>query len=109
MATPEEIAELRRMIGEPDSDPPWDDTSLTALIDGSSSMNVAAKKAWEQKAAAYASMVDVSESGSSRRLSQLQEQALRMVSYYRGLAEGEVGENDVDLTGYTYTLPIERR
>lgn len=109
MATAEEIAELRRMIGESLNESPWDDATIAALIDASPSMNVAAMKSWEQKAATYASMVDVSESGSSRRLSQLQEQALRMVAYYRGLVEGEPIDNGVDLTGYTYTLPIERR
>ena len=108
MATLEEITELRRMIGEPLSDVPWDDAAVSALIDASSSMNVAAMKAWEQKAAAYASLVDISESGSSRRLSQLQEQALRMVAYYRAIVEGEVVTGE-PLVGYTYTLPIERR
>jgi hypothetical protein len=106
MATSEEIAQLRRMIGEPLTDAPWEDASIAALIDNASSMNAAARQAWEQKAATYAGMVDTSESGSSRRLSQLQEQALRMVNYYRLLVEGE---STTDLVGYTYTLPIERR
>lgn len=108
MATLEEIAELRRMIGEPGSDAPWDDAAVGVLIDASSSMNAAAMKAWEQKAASYASLVDISESGSSRRLSQLQEQALRMVTYYRNIVEGEIATG-TDLTGYAYTVPIERR
>lgn len=108
MATADEIAELRRMIGEPENVSPWDDAAIAALIDASSSMNVAAMKSWEQKAATYAGMVDVQESGSSRRLSQLQEQALRMVAYYRKLIT-EPDEEDGSLLGFTYTLPIERR
>lgn len=108
MATADEIAELRRMIGELDNVSPWDDTAVAALIDGSSSMNGAAMKGWEQKAATYASMVDTSESGSTRRLSQLQEQALRMVTYYRGLIT-EPDDDAANLLGYTFTLPIERR
>lgn len=108
MATSEQIAQFRRMIGELSNTAPWDDAYVSQVIDASASLNAAAARAWEEKAAIYASMVDVTESGSSRRLSQLQEQALRMAAHYRGLAEGESVEDEVDLTGYSYTVPIER-
>jgi len=108
MATPEQINELRRMIGELDNAAPWENDYVGSLIDASASLNTAAMKAWEQKAALYAGMVDTAESGSSRRLSQLQDQALKMAAHYRSLVEGEAG-TEVDLTGYSYTVFSERR
>lgn len=108
MATPEQIAQFRRMIGELQNESPWDDAYVSSVIDASASLNAAAARAWEEKAAIYASMVDTTESGSQRRLSQLQEQALKMAAHYRGLAAGEAVEEETDLTGYTYSVPIQR-
>lgn len=109
MASPEQIDELRRMIGELENAAPWEDAYVSQLIDASASLNVAAMKAWDQKAAIYASMVDTAESGSSRRLSQLQDQALKMAAYYRKIATGESSEDDSDLTGYSFTVNSTRR
>lgn len=106
MATAEEIAQLRLMIAEPDDVAPWTDAYLGALIDAAEGdLNASSLTIWTSKAASFAGMVDTTESGSSRRLSQLQEQALKMVAFYKNAAETpEVS----DLTGYAYTLPIER-
>lgn len=106
MATPEEIAALRAMIGEPNDVEPWTDAALGALIDANDGdLNVSAYTSWTNKAATYSGMVDTTESGSSRRLSQLQEQALKMAAHYQSVSSTpEVS----DLTGYAYTLPIER-
>lgn len=108
MATPEQIAQFRRMIGELSNTAPWDDAYVSSVIDASASLNAAAARAWEEKAALYAGMVDTAESGSSRRLSQLQDQALKMAAHYRGLAAGEAVGDETDLTGYSYSVPIER-
>lgn len=108
MATPEQITELRRMIGELENVAPWDNDYVSSLIDASASLNVAAMRSWEQKAALYATMVDTAESGSSRRLSQLQDQALKMAAHYRRIADGEAG-SDIDLAGSSYSVNIERR
>lgn len=108
MATPEQLAQFRRMIGELTNAAPWDDAYCTQVIDASSSLNAAATRAWEEKAAIYAGMIDTTESGSSRRLSQLQAQALNMAGYYRKLTEGEAEGEDPTLTGYAYVVQIER-
>lgn len=108
MATSEQITQFRRMIGELTDAEPWTDAYISDLIDASASMNAAASQGWLEKAATYAGMVDMGESGSTRRLSQLRTSALEMAGYYRKLAEGEAAEGEEDLTGYAYVVEIER-
>jgi hypothetical protein len=60
----------------------------------------AAAAVWQEKAASVAGLVDVTESGSSRRLSQLKDAYLAM-----GTAVGGVVQES---TGGTFTVEIER-
>lgn len=106
MAELEDIARLRRLIGEPDNVEPWTDAVLAQMIDDAIDLNSAALEVWESKAASSATMVDTAESGSSRRMSQVHDQALKMIAYFRGLIQPST--QPPDLTGYAYTLPIER-
>lgn len=106
MADPADIARLRRLIGEPNDVEPWSDAVLSDIIDGVPDLDSAALEVWEAKASAAASFVDTTESGSSRKMSQLHEQALKMVAYYRGLSTPATAPPD--LTGYAFTMPIER-
>lgn len=101
-----DIARLRRLIGEPDDTNGWTDSVLSDIIDANDDLNTAAVEVWESKAAEAASLVDTTESGSSRRMSQLHDQAMRMATYYRGLTEEPTQPPGLD--GYAYTLPIER-
>lgn len=94
MASQEEIAELRLLINEPDDSNDWTDERLGAIIDDSSSLNEAAGTAWTQKAASYADLVDVSESGSSRKLSDLRRSALEMAGHFNGLGSNGAVGND---------------
>lgn len=89
MASPEDIANLRDLINEPDDTNGWTDDKLAAVIDGAASVNTAAGKVWVLKAGQLATLVDVSESGSSRKLSDLRKNAMEMASYYSGLDGGE--------------------
>lgn len=85
MASPEDIATLRGLVGEPDDSNGWTDEKLGDIIDGETSLNLAASKVWVLKAGQFAHLVDVSESGSSRKLSDLRKNAMEMGSYYAGL------------------------
>lgn len=105
MADPIDIARLRRLIGESD-ETEWSDVVLAEIIDGAPDLNTAALEVWESKAAGAASLVDTTESGSSRKMSQLHDQALKMIAYFRGLTDEPT--QPPDLTGYAYTMPIER-
>lgn len=87
----EDIASLRLLIGEPLNAEPWTDVRLAEIIvatrdtDESVNLNRAAAMVWQQKASASATLVDVSESGSSRKLSDLHKNALAMQKHFSGL------------------------
>ncbi len=78
MATAEEIAAFRLLINESEDKLPYDDTTLSARLDAALSPQGRAAEVWREKAAAYADLVSVSESGSSRQLSDLHKNALAM-------------------------------
>jgi hypothetical protein len=90
VATPAERALLREMISEPDDANGWTDDRLDAVIlatlntDGSANLRRAAGNIWEAKAATMTSLTDVTESGSSRRLSQAFDHAMKMAGLYGG-------------------------
>lgn len=87
MATSEAIAALRLLIAEP-TDEMYEDEMLGAALDLlGGSQEMAAASIWTQKAASYATLVDVSESGSSRKLSDLHKNALAMAGQFGSAAE----------------------
>lgn len=72
MATAAQIAELRIMINQPDNVEPWTDETLGMLIDAKNGdLKAAAYSVWEGKAAQVAHLVDISEGGSSRKMSDM--------------------------------------
>jgi Cdc6-like AAA superfamily ATPase len=54
----------------------------TSALTGVVNYNLAAREVWSWLAAKYAQLVDTSESGSTRKLSDLHKHALTMVSQY---------------------------
>jgi hypothetical protein len=78
MASKEQITALRLLINEQDDKAPYDDIALSTRIDATPSTEGLAAQIWREKAAMYASLVNVSESGSSRSLSDLHKNALAM-------------------------------
>jgi hypothetical protein len=106
MASPEQIADLRRMISEPDDADPWTDIVLGGLIDAAAGdLNTVAADVWQEKASTYSEMVDISEAGSSRKNSQLMGNALKMAEFFSGKAESAAPVPGVDLPT---TSPIVR-
>lgn len=91
MADEAQVAELRRLIDEPDNVPPWMDDVLSARLDAREGTSIASLAAtiWREKAAMYSGLIDVQEGSSSRKLSQLQSQALKMADSL-ALADGPV-------------------
>lgn len=94
MATVDEIAELRRLIGEPTNMAPWTDGVVGARIDAAVDvdMRTLAATIWREKAAGYAVLVDVQEGNSKRSLSQLQKQALAQASSLDADVQAEYSE-----------------
>jgi len=88
MATPAELALLRDMTSEPDNGDGWTDEKLEVFIEASRNTNgtlnlrAAAGKVWEAKAASLTELTDVAESGSSQRLSQAFDHAVKMAGLF---------------------------
>jgi hypothetical protein len=88
MATPDQIAEVRRNTDER-VDENWGDPAISALIDVGS-VSSASAVIWRQKAAQYADLVDVSEAGASHAFSDLHKNALTMAGQYDAQYQVEV-------------------
>lgn len=82
MATTDQIAELRAAINQPDNTDPFTDTFLSSLIDQYGGVDPAAAKLWEIKAGQVAALVNISEGGSSRSMSDLYTHYLQMADRY---------------------------
>lgn len=103
-ASPEDILLVRRMTGETDSDSDYSDADIIAYVaSATGNLRAAAAQIWDEKAAASAPLVDVTESGSSRRLSQAHANALTMA---KGLRDGDA-PGEVALGG-TRIRPLKR-
>lgn len=102
MATQEEIEQLRRMTDVDDGDDVYTEEVLSTYIDNlAGNLTAVAAAIWAEKAASYAGLVDVTESGSSRRLSQLHTAALTMAKKYQP-------DETPDQGGASFTTGMER-
>lgn len=101
MATAVQIADLRALINEPD-ETTYTDIVLNTRIDSvDGDVNALASTIWREKAARYATLIDVQEGSSNRKMSQLHQQALRMAD--------SLGGGLLAVTGrVARTRPIER-
>lgn len=106
MATPELIAALRLLIAEPDSTGTYTDAVLDAILDTmSGDLNKSAYEVWIQKAAAASDLVDISEGGSSRKMGDLQDNALKMAAHFASATPGGV---EPDAPKYTRLHKLAR-
>ena len=78
MAEAEHIALVRTYTDET-TDEHWDDTALGALID-ELGIEGATARVWRAKQARYSRLVDVSEAGAARKMSQAFEHAKEMAA-----------------------------
>lgn len=86
MATTAEISQVREYVAEPVETDEWSDVIIAAYVDKAISATKtleAAADIWLTKAGRFSQLVNVSESGSSRQLGSLQDNALKMERYYR--------------------------
>lgn len=90
MATSQEITELRIEVQELVNAVPYTDEFLGELID-SYGVTDSAYRIWIAKRNAVASLVDISEGGSSRKMSQLFDNYDKIV---KGYGESEAGVDD---------------
>lgn len=83
------LDQLKALIG----DTTYTDEELTEILVATDSVNAAAAYVWRTKTVSAVGLVDISESGSSRKMSDVYSQNMSMSEYYAGLAanEGTVG------------------
>jgi hypothetical protein len=101
MATAAEVASLRRAAAIDPEDEVYTDSLLGAMFDDIG-LQSAAAAIWREKASVAAGLVDTTESGSTRRLSQLHDQALAMGKAWEPVPEAE------DAGTSSFTVGIER-
>jgi hypothetical protein len=82
MATTEQITELRDLVNDTVAPFQFSAPQLGTFIDTNDSLRAAASRVWTVKASKLAGLVDVTEGSSSRKLSQLYQQALEMSTFY---------------------------
>ncbi len=83
--TERDLLRLRGYIGDPlPGSSAWTDPELTDLLQETGSVLAAAEQVWRSKAAAFATLTDVTEGNSTRKLSALYDQALKMAANLAG-------------------------
>ena len=87
MATADDVELVKRLGSAAHEN--YDDITLGVMIDNQTINGVVAQL-WRETAAATTELVDVSESGSSRKLSSVHTNALAMARYYQGLVDSAV-------------------
>lgn len=100
MATAEQILSFRRAAAIELDDAVYTDAVIDGMIEDLG-FNPAVGQVWREKAASFAGLVDTTESGSSRRLSQLYSQALAVGSAW-------TTDPSADDSGGSFTVEIER-
>jgi len=106
MAAPEDIQEVLDMLGPDAAESGWTNEKIGAALDDGDTPNEIARRYWEYRMSRSSTMADVSESGSSRKLSQIFENAKALAAYYRGASEAENPENQPGAT--SFSRPIRR-
>lgn len=102
MASDEDIETLVLMVGS-ELLTPEEMGKIIDLNDGD--LTFAAAQVWEIRAGKYHGLVDITESGSSRKMSDLHKNALAMAANYRG--RGVIAEEEVT-SGRSGTRRITR-
>lgn len=94
MATTQEITELRLEIREPANVAPYTDDFLGEMID-SYGVTESAHKIWINKRNSVSNLVDITEGGSSRKMSQLFDNYNKIVAAYETDASASSGRSSM--------------
>lgn len=104
--TDEDLEVLTMLVGGTD----FSEDELKAILSREKNVNLAAAYFWEVRAGRYHGLVDISESGSSRKMSDLYQNALAMAKYFRQKAVDDIQDpGEEDPRGRTRTGQIVRR
>lgn len=106
MATPAQIAIVRQLLPASAAAAGWTDAFIGTLIDTPFTTSHILWQYWEGEAARMSAMVDTSESGSSRKMSDLFANAMAMAKYWKVKVDEE--DNPVTPVAFSGTRPIRR-
>lgn len=98
MADEEAITEVLDMLGPNAITEGWTTERIGEELDEGTSPNTIARRYWEFRMTRSSNLADVSESGSSRRLSQLFTNAQSLAAYYRGAETADDPQNQPSAT-----------
>lgn len=105
MAEESDIENVMDLLPE-DSD--WDNAKVSSYLDGGKSVYGVVQAFWESRAARLYTAIDVQESGSSRSLSRLYDNALKQAEYWASRVEAEEAQEEEDSTGHISFNTITR-
>lgn len=106
MADPDEVAAVQQMLNPVAGSEGWNEAKIGELLDAGETPEQIALAYWESRMARTSNLVDVQESGSSRRLSDIHKSAAAMAKYY---ADKVAGQNPLVQKRPVRTRPIVRR
>jgi hypothetical protein len=106
MASAAEILAVAETLGPTAGSEGWDEIKIGAMLDSGMSPKAVSLSYWEFRMSRTSSLVDVSESGSSRKLSDVFTNAANMAKYWRD----KIAEEEFPVTppGFSGTRPIRR-
>jgi hypothetical protein len=94
VATSSQVAQVRENTNEPTQDP-YTDTEVGVLVDSLGSVNLASAAIWSKKAAAYADVVNTTEAGARRDLSDLYDKAIAESKRWKAAEDETLPEADI--------------
>lgn len=94
MATPEDVALVKSQILEESDTYGFDDAAISAMLDAGLSTSSTILAVWSGIAGKTSTMVDVTESGSSRSLSTIHNNALAMAEWWKAKVALEAVQAD---------------
>jgi hypothetical protein len=106
MSTADQVNAVRLYTNEPDRSGDFGDDLIGGLVDSLGGVEAAAAEVWDQKASKFSELVDVSEAGASRKLSDLYKNAVAQADRFR--ARAVAGGGVVDTSGRAKTHKIVR-
>lgn len=107
MAEPADIALVKDLLPPEAHDEGWNEEKVGVYLDGGYSKYQAVALYWESKASRLYQMIDISESGSSRSLSKIYENAKGLAEYWRDRDAQEKLEAE-KAQGYTRIHKVTR-
>lgn len=108
MATDQQIGAVQRLLGpDANSDNGWDRTAIADMLDAGKSNDEIAYEWWTQRSADTADYVNVSESGSSRNLSTIHNNAVALAKMYGDRVDNS-GGGGVTAGGGIRSFPMRR-